>query len=478
MRHILGEGLIAALATPLGQSALAVVRASGPGCVEAVAGLFSRPQALRAAAGHSLLRGTLRDPALPAGDPRGALDDVLLGVFRAPRSYTGEEMVEISCHGSPPGVERIMAALFAAGFRQAEGGEFTLRAFLNGKMDLTRAEAVQEIVAARSRTAQAMALERLGGSVFRRIDGLKAELVQLSALVAVQLDYPDDEIDAAGLPGGRVAAVRAGLAELAASYRIGRLYRHGARVALAGRTNAGKSSLFNALVREERAIVSEIPGTTRDYLEAQLALDGVPVRLFDTAGLREVDELLESEGIRRSGLVIDAAALVLYVVDAATLEPDGPDWRLPADDAERLAAIAAKGLAVLLVLNKRDAAPGRLPAVADPGLLAALGGRVWPVSAKDLGGLPELLAAAAARLGGGASAEDAGAVIDSERQYRLLERAVAALDQVAASLAAGQSLDLVALDLQDALGALGEITGEVGSDDVLEAVFSGFCVGK
>ena len=287
-------GLIAALATPLGQSALAVVRTSGPGCIEHLAGLFSRPAALKTAVGHTMVHGSLIDPAAAGQSRESQVDEVLLGVFRGPKSYTGEDMVEIYCHGSIPGIDRIFALLFAAGFRQAEGGEFTLRAFLNGKLDLTRAEAVQEIVSARSRIGQSLALHRLGGAVVNRINGLKTELVRLMAMVSIQLDYPDDEIDAITLPPETIAAIGEGLARLAATYSIGRSYQQGVRITLAGRTNAGKSSLFNALVREERAMVSEIHGTTRDYLEAPFVILGIPVRLFDTAGLREVEEVLES----------------------------------------------------------------------------------------------------------------------------------------------------------------------------------------
>ena len=468
---VLNQGRIAALATPLGQSALAVIRTSGSGCIEAVARFFSRPAALLAAAGHEMVHGSLLDPSLDPAARDAVVDEVMLGVFRGPKSYTGEDAVEIYCHGSIPGIDRIFALLFSQGFRQAEGGEFTLRAFLNGKLDLTRAEAVQEIVSARSRTAQSLALHRLGGAVFSRIDGLKRELVRLMALVSIQLDYPDDEIDSIELPVENISVIAHSLARLANTYQIGRSYQQGVRLTLAGRTNAGKSSLFNALVREERAIVSEIHGTTRDYLEAPFAIRGIPVRLFDTAGLREVEEVLENEGIRRSGLVISAAALVIYVIDAATGSREDGSLVLDPDDDKHLNEIRASGIPVIIAWNKLDnpAASRELPVVDYP---------IFGVSAKSLEGIDHLLNAIATQIMSGASAEDADVIIDSERQYQLLQRAGSALGQVQNSLQIGVSLDLVALDLQEALNALGEITGEVTSDDVLDAVFSGFCVGK
>jgi tRNA modification GTPase len=463
------EGLIAALATPLGQSALAVLRTSGTGCIEALSGAFSRPAALAGAAGHQMVYGSIIDPRTST-----VVDEVMLGVFRAPRSYTGEDMVEIYAHGSVPGLDRLFDTLFHLGFRQALGGEFTLRAFLNGKLDLTRAEAVQEIVGAQSRTAQALALHRLAGAVESRIEQFKRSLVEVLAAVSIQLDYPEDEVDALDWPAFRLEGIKAGLESLARSYQAGRVYQHGARLVLAGRTNAGKSSLFNALVREERAIVSEIHGTTRDWLEAPFAVKGIPVRLFDTAGLREADELIEAEGIRRSGQVIASAALVLYLVDAAAPAQAGGD--IVPEDWSHLADLAGRGIPVVVVWNKTDV-PGARPAPA----ILELGGAALPVravSARTLDGVDGLIDAIAASLLPAAAAEDADVLIDSERQFRLLERAATAIGHVLEAERAGLGPDLLALDLQDAVSALGEITGEVTSEDVLETMFSNFCVGK
>lgn len=414
-----------------------------------------------------MVYGSIRHP-----ETRAAVDEVMLGVFRGPKSYSGEDMVEIYCHGSIPGIDRLFETLFALGFRQATGGEFTLRAFLNGKLDLTRAEAVQEIISSQSRTAQVLALHRLAGAVEEKVNQFKQGLVEVLAAVSLQLDYPEDEVEALDLPRDRLEGIRSGLETLARSYQSGRVYQHGARLVLAGRTNAGKSSLFNALVREERAIVSEVHGTTRDWLEAPFAIQGIPVRLFDTAGLREVDEVIEAEGIRRSGQVIGSAALVLYVVDAVTAAGDG----LPVEDRGYLADMEARGIPVVVVWNKIDLAGARRPAAIAAGIAETP--PVHAVSARTLEGIEALLDAIAARLLPGAGAEDAGVLIDSERQFRLLERAAAAIAQVLESDRAGVSLDLLAMDLQDAVSALGEITGEVTSEDVLSTMFANFCVGK
>lgn len=452
----LSDDPIAAIATPFGEAALGVIRTSGEGCIEAAAAVFSRSRVLSEAAGNSIHYGHLQDPRTGT-----RYDEVLAAVFRAPHSYTGQDSVEFSCHGSPAGLQAIMGLLLEHGFRAAEAGEFTLRAFLNGKMDLTRAEAVQEIVSAKTRTAHSLALSRLSGSIFSRIDAVKQKLVHVMAALSIQLDYPDDEIGDIPVPEAELSFARTQLEQLQATYRSGRLYQEGVRVALAGRTNAGKSSLFNLLVREDRAIVSSVHGTTRDYIETMINVSGVPVRLFDTAGLRETDEDIESEGIRRSGMIIDSAGLVLYVIDAAV--------GITADDQRRLEHIQASGVPCLRIWNKIDAAGADADAVpADAVAMSALTGS----------GLEQLHARVLEIVGGGEGISDGAVVVDSQRQHDQIERAVQGLAQVEADIAQGDPVDVIALDLQEVLNALGEITGEVTSEDILTEMFSGFCVGK
>jgi tRNA modification GTPase len=445
---------IVALATPWGESALAVIRTSGEGAVELVAGAFSRPEALRAADNASMVYGYLQTTGEPTGE---RIDEVVAAVFRAPHGYTGEESVEITCHGSLPGIQKVLEVLRAQGFRDAAPGEFTLRAFLNGKMDLTRAEAVREIIGAKSRRAQSLALGRLSGALWQRIDGLKQALKGLLAAVEVQLDYPEEEMEAAPeLPLGQLQEIETGLRQLLGTYRTGRLYQEGVRVALSGATNAGKSSLFNLFLREDRSIVSGIHGTTRDYIESWISIQGVPVRLFDTAGLRDPQHPVEAEGIKRSGRVIESAAVVVYVVDATVglSGPEGAEYQALRDDPR-----------YLFVWNKTDL-------VAEP----APEGYI-PLSAEQGRGFEQLEAEIGRRILGGESAQS-DLLIDSSRQHRLLQRAAASLKEAAGAVEAGMPLDFVAADLKDALDALGEITGEVTSADILNHIFGDFCVGK
>jgi len=446
---------IAALATPWGVSALATVRVSGPGSLARLAPLFEPAGALAAAGGRCTVHGRLLDPE--AGGE--VVDEVLLVVYRAPRGFTGEEGAEIFTHGSPAIVRRVLSLLSRAGFRQAGPGEFTLRAFLNGKLDLTQAEAVNEVVRARTDRARALALHRLAGSIEGRIRELKEQLLGFQAAVEVRIDYPEDDLAPELAPAGELEACESALAGLAATYRVGRIYQEGVSAVLAGRTNSGKSTLFNRLLREDRAIVSEEHGTTRDYLEGTIALEGIPVRLLDTAGYREAGSAVEREGMRRTDAVLRGAELVLYLVDGS----EGLDEL----DRAHLEKLAAGGGQLIRVWTKSDLAAPSAP----EGFL--------PVSAASGAGIEELCRLMAERAldGAGVQAGEA-AVIDSQRQKELLERSLAAFRGFRRGLAAGLPLDVLAVDLREALDALGEITGEVATQDILQKIFSTFCVGK
>ncbi|HUX22164.1 MAG TPA: tRNA uridine-5-carboxymethylaminomethyl(34) synthesis GTPase MnmE [Spirochaetia bacterium] len=443
---------IAALATPWGESALAVIRTSGQGSIDKLASVFSKPEALRSAPGNSLIHGRI---LAPKGG--STVDEVVLAVYRSPRSYTGQDSVEIFGHGSIPGVRGLLSALKEAGFRDAGPGEFTLRAFLNKKMDLTRAEAVHEIVSAKSREAQSLALHRLSGAVEERINSAKRHLTGLASTIEIQLDYPEDEV--AGELGTALPEVRGAGAELRSllsTYRAGRLYQEGLRVSLCGKTNAGKSSLFNLLLREERSIVSELHGTTRDFIESWITLSGIPISLFDTAGLRASTDVVEVEGIRRSERIVGNSDLVVYLVDAATGVTEEDDRFLEGVVPERR----------ICVWNKFD-----LQHAAPPeGYL--------PLSAVTGEGLERITDEIVGRASGAGTIGSSDVVIDSLRQKALLERAVEALEHVDEGIAGGMPADAVAMDLREALDALGEITGEVTSADILNTMFANFCVGK
>lgn len=439
-----------ALATPPTPSALAIIRISGPGCLERLSGAVRGARPPAGMRGHTLQHCSIWD-----GNEK--VDDVVVAVYRAPRSYTGEDGAEIFCHGSIPVVQRVLSLLGRSGFRSAGPGEFTQRAFFNGRMDLTRAEAVNEIVRARTDRARALALERLGGAIESRVRAARDLLVDLKAGLEVMIDSPDDE------PGDtvddrRLARATALLDGLTRTFRQGRVYQEGATVAIAGPTNAGKSKLFNLLLRQDRAIVSEVHGTTRDWLEAALAIEGIPVRLLDTAGLRLTRDPLESEGVRRTRDLLAGAEAVLYLVDGTV--------GTSREDEELIRGWPGPGL-LLRAWNKIDR-PGALPA--PEGFL--------PVSAETGEGLPDLEAAIARALLGGEAPEAGEPLVDSERQRDLLRAALDALQRFTEARAGGTSPDLLAVDLDAALSALGEITGEVTNTEVLDRMFSSFCVGK
>ena len=441
------EELIAALATPWGESALAVIRTSGTGSVEKIASIFKGNKDITKLPGYSLAFGMLRD-----GDK--AVDQVVLGIYRAPKSYTGEDMVEIFCHGSLPGIQAVMELLHKAGFRDAQPGEFTLRSFLNGKVDLTKAEAVNELILSKSRQAQVLALDRLSGSIFNAIDQAKHLLADIMAAVEIQLDYAEDEADpAAGFDMAKLDKAADILGHLAATYQVGKLYKEGIRIALAGRTNAGKSKLFNLFLKEDRSIVSDIRGTTRDYIESSVAVKGIPAVLIDTAGLRTSSDPVEAEGIRRSNLVIENADMILYLVD-------GSEGLTPEDRT------FIKEHPCIPLWNKTDIAREAAP----DGFI--------PISAATGAGFGELEELIFAKAMGNGRLDTGEAVIDSQRQKNLIERSLDAIGKVRIGMAAQMPLDVVAVDLEEAVDALGELTGEITSSDILENMFSHFCVGK
>ncbi len=431
---------IYAVATAYAPSALAVIRLSGKNTIEMLSRAFSSPSRLNKAGSKTLVHGYILD------DDNVRIDEVVLAVYREGSGYTGEEALEISCHGSLVVLRRLFARLEQLGFRRAEKGEFTFRAFMHGRMDLTQAEAVEEIIRSKSEVSQEKALDRLSGKLRDSLSAIKTRLVDILASLEVQLDYAEDEIiDEWVFPEAEVSSIIASLKALSSTYGASRIYREGAKVVLAGAANAGKSSLFNLLVKEDRAIVSPVPGTTRDFIETWIDLDGIPVRLFDTAGLRSSDDVVESEGIRRSEALMDDADLIIYLVD-----PD--DALLPEDiDRER----------TLVVYSKRDKRR-----MADDLSISSVTGE----------GVSELIDEVKERLMGLSPQEEGGLSIDSERQYSYLLSCIDALESAERSKDA--PVDIMAMFFQSALESLGYITGEVTTEDLLDTLFSKFCLGK
>ncbi len=460
------EDTIAAIATPLGSGGLGVVRVSGPGAFSVGDKVFRSTTPLSEVPSHTLCRGILRQ-----GDE--VLDDAVAAVFRAPRSYTGEDVVEFSCHGSPLLLRRVQAACLQSGARLAEPGEFTKRAFLNGKMDLAQAEAVAALIACRSEESRRWALDQLRGSLSALLESLRKRLLNLLARLEASLDFVDDEVPdlSRNELSSAIGSLEKETESLLATAPRGRLFRDGVRAVLAGRPNVGKSSLFNSLLDADRAIVTETAGTTRDTLEESFLADGLPVTLTDTAGLREGREPIETEGIARARRALIASDVVVWVMDASD----------PLTEEDRR-ALAWGDKPAIIVFNKSD--------LADPGIdrmaiehrarqsLSHPRGCVF-VSARTgegMDGLRRALADTASPAGGRETGE--GPTLLIERHVALLREAADALAAARQASHSGEPDECVALDLRRALDALDRVTGRGVSDEVLDEIFSQFCIGK
>lgn len=456
---------IAAISTPVGEGGIGIVRLSGPEAEAILRRVFQPARAADAVEPRRLAYGHVVDPA--TGE---RVDEVLAAFMPAPHTYTRQDVAEIQAHGGVVPLQRVLALVLRQGARLAEPGEFTLRAFLGGRLTLDQAEAVLDVVQARTAVALRVAVDQLGGRLTGPVRAIRASLLEALAYLTAAIDFPEDEIPPHDVAASLRDAARR-VADLLSTADQGRVYRQGVRTAIVGRPNVGKSSLLNALLRESRAIVTPVPGTTRDTLEEVLNLRGVPFLLVDTAGITQSDDVVEQLGVERSRRAIAQADLVLLVVDGSE--------SLEARD--RAIADLVGDRTALLVVNKSD-----LPAVADPAALWDLlppsprraGGGVVPMSALTGEGLDALESAMTeAVLGGQVLASDA-ALVTNPRHQEALARAAASLASAERALAGGLPLDCVSIDVTEAVSALGEITGETVTEDLLDSIFSRFCLGK
>ncbi|MEW8977810.1 MAG: tRNA uridine-5-carboxymethylaminomethyl(34) synthesis GTPase MnmE [Symbiobacterium sp.] len=457
----MGEDTIAAIATGAGESAIGIVRLSGATAL-AVADRIFRPRRgrpLRDRRSHTVTYGWV---TTPAGE---RVDEALALVMRGPHSYTGEDVVELQCHGGQLAVRRVLEQALQAGARLAEPGEFTRRAFLNGRMDLSQAEAVIDLIRAKTDRAMAAAVAHLGGSLRERVSAVRERLLEMMAHLEADIDFPELELEVQTREevSAGCAAALAEVERLLGGARAGRILREGLRVVLAGRPNVGKSSLLNRLVRENRAIVTAVPGTTRDVIAEWVNLGGVPVQLSDTAGIRPTDDPVERIGVQRTREALRQAHLVLVVIDCgAGLLPEDEEW----------IAELPPGAARIGVANKIDLNPG-FPLEQ---LAGALGGApVVAVSAEQGTGIGELEMAIAREAGALDASEE---LLVNARQADAVGRAAAHLRDAQQTLAAGFGDELVAIDLRAAWMALGEVTGDTADEALLDEIFGRFCIGK
>jgi tRNA modification GTPase len=447
------DDTIYALSTPSGVGALGVIRVTGPQALAISSTLFKGPH-LERVASHTAHFGRI------VADGR-IVDEVVAVVFKGPRSFTGQDTVEFSCHGSPYILSKVMEALGKAGARLAQPGEFTLRAFMHGKMDLSQAEAVADLIASEHEAAHRVAMHQMRGGFSEELQALREQLIHFAALVELELDFAEEDVEFADRSNLRalVASIVKVLTQLESTFALGNAIKNGVPVAIVGAPNAGKSTLLNALLNEERALVSHIAGTTRDTIEDEIHIGGLAFRFIDTAGIRQTDDVVESMGIARSKEKIRQARIVLHLLDAGT-----PVEERNALEAEVLRE--AGTTPVLTLLTKADLYPR-----------AAAQAGEYLISAKTGLGL-EALQEQLVQMVQGASVGADQTIVSNARHQEALLRAHEAIVRLNQAMDAGLTSDLLAEDLRLALFHLGEITGQVVPDDVLGAIFSKFCIGK
>ncbi len=452
------DNTIAAIATPIGIGSISVIRISGKDAIAVADRRFCGRRPLASAESHTAHVGTVID------ENGGVVDEVVATVFKAPHSYTAEDVVELSCHGGFIVTRRVLEAYLRSGARPAEPGEFTRRAFLNGRIDLSQAEAVADIIQATSEAAHKASMHQLNGRLSQHIGNIRDKLVKVCSLLELELDFVEEglEFTEASKVEEEIQGSIDLLDDLIRSYEVGKLYREGVSTVIAGKPNVGKSSILNTLLNEARAIVTPIPGTTRDTIEENLMIDGILFKLIDTAGLRQSEDIVEIEGMKRTRVEMESSDIILYVVDAEH-GADGIDLKM-------IDEIRESRTECLLLINKSDLRSGEINLPDADGL---------PISALTGSGFPELRKKMVERALHGKSFISEGSVIVTNARHRdSLVRGRKNLASALDGVRQRASNEFIALDIREAMDSLGEIIGLVTTEDILNSIFSKFCIGK
>jgi tRNA modification GTPase len=458
IHNLTNTDTIVAVATAPGVGAIAVIRLSGPEAITITNSVF-KGKDLTKQPSHTLHFGTIRDEGQ-------VLDEVLVSLFVAPHSYTKENVVEISCHGSDFIVQQVIKLLLKKGARLANAGEFTKRAFLNGQFDLAQAEAVADLIASDSALSHEVAMKQMRGGFSQEIKRLRAELVHFASMIELELDFGEEDVEFADRDQLRtlIGNIQHIIRELLKSFDLGNVIKNGVPTVIVGKPNAGKSTLLNKLLNEEKAIVSDVPGTTRDFIEDEINIEGITFRFIDTAGLRETTDKVEAIGVERTMQKLSQSSLIIYLFDITEVTA--------AELQEELDRLNPKKLPIVAVANKIDCAPADKVAALDniEDLVT--------ISASEGANLEELKQALVKKVNLGKLNTQNQTIVTNLRHVDSLNKTYAALDDVLNGLSLGISNDLIAADIRRALYSLGEITGEITTDDLLDNIFTKFCIGK
>jgi len=451
--NLLNNDVIVALATPVGEGAISIIRISGNGAIEKVDSIFDGKITLTEAKTHTLHYGNILN------NNHKIIDDVLVSVFKNPNSYTGEDAIEISSHSSTIVVKNIIETLVAKNVRLAEPGEFTKRAFLNGKLDLTQAEAVADIINSRTEASLRGARNQLDGVLSKKIDTLRSQLINSTSLIELELDFAEEDLEFVSKSKvlSEIENIISEIDNLLATYSFGRVIRDGVNVTIVGKPNVGKSSLLNYILKESRAIVSEIPGTTRDVIREEVSIDGILVKLFDTAGIRLTDDVVEKEGVERSRNAVKNSDVIILIDEVVN--------GIPKELYNELTNLIDEKR-IIKVLNKSDLSN----AVYDNSAIK--------ISVKNETGIDELLEMLKEKALGSNSFTEKSAVINNVRHFDALSKAKKDLLEATDSLKNDLSGEFISVNLRGAEDSLGEIIGKVTTDDILNNIFHKFCIGK